>query len=138
MDQPLKANPSSSSDWERVVFGAKMSSMSKPKSEMTQQELHDFEQEELDNGPMALLTSAVKSRAQVLISCRNGRKLLATVKAFDRHFNMVLEAVREVWTETARKGKGKKKKNPSANKDRYISKMFLRGDSVVLVVFASK
>ena len=30
-------------------------------------------------------------------------------------------------------GKGKKKSKP-VNKDRYISKMFLRGDSVILVL----
>lgn len=84
---------------------------------------------------MAMLTAAVKQQAQVLISCRNNRKLLARVKAFDRHFNMVLENVREVWTEAAAKGKGKKKSTPS-NKDRFISKMFLRGDSVILIVFS--
>jgi small nuclear ribonucleoprotein D2 len=31
-----------------------------------------------------------------LISCRNNHKLLARVKAFDRHCNMVLENVKEV------------------------------------------
>lgn len=31
--------------------------------------------------------------------CRNNRKLLARVKAFDRHCNMILENVREMWTE---------------------------------------
>jgi small nuclear ribonucleoprotein (snRNP)-like protein len=35
----------------------------------------------------------------------------------------------ELWTESARKGKGK-----AVNKERFISKMFLRGDSVVLVL----
>ncbi|CAK9092250.1 Probable small nuclear ribonucleoprotein Sm D2 (Sm-D2) (snRNP core protein D2) [Durusdinium trenchii] len=57
------------------------------------------------------------SSCQVLINCRNNRKILARVKAFDRHSNMVLENVREMWTE-----------------DRFISKMFLRGDSVILVL----
>jgi small nuclear ribonucleoprotein D2 len=33
-----------------------------------------------------------------------------------------------MWTETPRTGKGKKKAKP-VNKDRFISKMFLRGDS---------
>ena len=70
---------------------------------------------------------------QVLINCRNNRKLLARVKAFDRHFNMVLENVKEMWTETPRTGKGQKKSKP-VNKDRNISKMFLRGDSVILVL----
>ena len=36
---------------------------------------------------------------QVLISCRNNRKLLGRVKAFDRHCNMILENVKEMWTE---------------------------------------
>jgi len=31
---------------------------------------------------------------EVLINCRNNRKILARVKAFDRHSNMVLENVR--------------------------------------------
>ena len=38
-------------------------------------------------------------RLQVLINCRNNRKLLGRVKAFDRHCNMVLENVKEFWTE---------------------------------------
>lgn len=37
-----------------------------------------------------------------------------------------------MWTETPNSGKGKKGK--PVNKDRFISKMFLRGDSVVLVL----
>jgi small nuclear ribonucleoprotein (snRNP)-like protein len=50
-----------------------------------------------------------------------------------RHFNMVLENVKEMWTEIPKTGKGQKKAKP-VNKDRYISKMFLRGDSVILVI----
>ena len=69
--------------------------------------------------------------AQVLINVRNNHKLLARVKAFDRHCNMVLENVKEIWTENPR-GKGKKAKQ--VNKERYVSKMFLRGDSVILVL----
>jgi small nuclear ribonucleoprotein (snRNP)-like protein len=37
--------------------------------------------------------------AQVLINCRNNHKLLGRVKAFDRHCNMILENVKEMWTE---------------------------------------
>ena len=71
--------------------------------------------------------------SQVLINCRNNHKLLGRVKAFDRHCNMVLENVKEMWTEMPRKSKGKGKKKP-INKDRFISKLFLRGDSVILVL----
>jgi hypothetical protein len=35
-----------------------------------------------------------------------------------------------MWTETPRSGKGSKAK--PVNKDRFVSKMFLRGDTVVL------
>jgi len=46
---------------------------------------------------------------------------------------MVLENVKEIWTEVPKTGKGKKKAKP-VNKERFISKMFLRGDSVILVL----
>ena len=36
---------------------------------------------------------------QVLINCQNNKKLLGRVRAFDRNCNMVLENVREIWTE---------------------------------------
>jgi small nuclear ribonucleoprotein (snRNP)-like protein len=39
---------------------------------------------------------------QVLINCRNNRKLLGRVKAFDRHCNRILENVKEFWTEVGR------------------------------------
>ena len=45
----------------------------------------------------------------------------------------VLENVKEMWTETPKTGKGKKKAQ-AVNKDRFISKMFLRGDSVIVVL----
>lgn len=104
----------------------------KPKTEMTPEELAQREQEEFNTGPLSVLTQSVKNNTQVLINCRNNKKLLARVKAFDRHCNMVLENVKEMWTETPKSGKGKKAK--PVNKDRYIAKMFLRGDSVILVL----
>jgi len=76
---------------------------------------------------------SVKQNTQILINCRNNHKLLARVKAFDRHCNMVLENVKEMWAEAPKAGKGQAKSAP-VNKDRYISKMFLRGDSVIIVL----
>jgi len=110
-----------------------MAAVTKPKSEMTPEELSAHEQEEFNTGPLSVLTQSVKNNTQVLINCRNNKKLLARVKAFDRHCNMVLENVKEMWTEQPKTGKGKKKSKP-VNKDRFISKMFLRGDSVILVL----
>ena len=91
------------------------------------------EEEEFSTGPLSVLMQSVKSNTQVLVNCRNNKKLLGRVKAFDRHCNMVLENVKEMWTEVPKKGKGVKKAMP-VNKDRFISKLFLRGDSVILVL----
>lgn len=45
----------------------------------------------------------------------------------------LLEDVKEMWTETSNGGKGKAR-GKAVNKDRYVSKMFLRGDSVIIIV----
>lgn len=105
----------------------------KSKSEMTEEELRSLEEEEFTNGPLSVLQMAVRNNTQILVSLRNNHKLLARIKAFDRHCNMVLENVKEMWTETPKPGKGTKRAAP-INKDRFISKMFLRGDSVIVVL----
>ncbi|KAJ5653921.1 hypothetical protein N7520_011151 [Penicillium odoratum] len=105
--------------------------LNKPKNDLTEYEVALVEEHELTAGPLSLLQTATRTHTQVLISCRNNRKLLARVKAFDRHCNMVLENVKEMWTEKPNGSKGK-----GVNKDRFISKMFLRGDSVILVLLS--
>ncbi|RKP15162.1 small nuclear ribonucleo protein Sm D2 [Piptocephalis cylindrospora] len=105
----------------------------KPKADLSEAELRLLEEHEFSVGPLSVLQQAVRSSSQVLINCRNNHKLLARVKAFDRHCNMVLENVKEMWTEQPRSGKGRSKAK-AVNKDRFISKMFLRGDSVILVL----
>ncbi|KAJ2160125.1 mRNA splicing protein [Coemansia sp. RSA 552] len=106
---------------------------SKSKGDMGQEELVRLEENEFANGPLSVLQMAVSNNTQILVSLRNNHKLLARVKAFDRHCNMVLENVKEMWTETPKAGKGAKRAAP-INKDRFISKMFLRGDSVIVVL----
>jgi small nuclear ribonucleoprotein D2 len=72
----------------------------------------------------------------MLVEFRNipiNTNLFIFLQKKNRHFNMVLENVKEMWTEIPKTGKGQKKAKP-VNKDRYISKMFLRGDSVILVI----
>jgi small nuclear ribonucleoprotein D2 len=100
---------------------------------MSVDELEKKEEEEFRTGPLSVLTTSVKTNSQVLINVRNNHKLLGRVKAFDRHCNMILENVTEMWTEIPKTGKGKKGSRP-VNKDRFVNKMFLRGDSVVLVL----
>lgn len=98
------------------------------------------EAQEFETGPLSVLMQSVKNNTQVLINCRNNHKLLARVKAFDRHCNMVLENVKEIWTENPKKKTkgggegGKAESSTPITKDRYISKMFLRGDSVIIVL----
>ncbi|KAI1197165.1 hypothetical protein F5X97DRAFT_302911 [Nemania serpens] len=108
--------------------------LTKPRNELTEYEVQLLEEYEFGSGPLSILQTAVRSHTQVLISIRNNRKLLARVKAFDRHCNMVLENVKEMWTETPRLANGKKGR--PVNKDRFVSKMFLRGDSVIIVLLS--
>lgn len=91
--------------------------------------LHD---DIINDGPLSILKDAVKKKNHILIYCRNNRKLYGQLRAFDRHMNMVLENIIELWTETSRTKKG----NPPVikNQERHINKLFLRGDSVILVV----
>jgi small nuclear ribonucleoprotein D2 len=83
----------------------------------------ETEQDQLSRGPFSILMRSVKNNTQVLINLRNNHKLLGRVRAFDRHCNMVLEQVKEVWSEVPPGAK----KSRAIPKDRVISKMFLRG-----------
>ena len=49
---------------------------------------------------------------------------------------MVLEEVREMWTTEDRVGHGRRKSKP-VHKERYLGKMFLRGDSVIIVTLTA-
>ncbi|PHH83686.1 hypothetical protein CDD83_2948 [Cordyceps sp. RAO-2017] len=107
--------------------------LTKSRADLTEYEIAQLEEHEFSAGPLSVLQTAVRQHVQVLISIRNNRKLLARVKAFDRHCNMILENVKEMWTENSKTEGGKTK---SVNRDRFISKMFLRGDSVILVLLS--
>jgi small nuclear ribonucleoprotein D2 len=88
---------------------------------------------DLKSGPFSVLYHAVRTNSQILVNVRNNHKLLARVKAYDRHFNLLLEDVKEMWTDVSKGGKGRAR-GTAVNKDRYVSKLFLRGDSVILIV----
>ena len=85
------------------------------------EDLSDF-----TTGPLKLLTESVMNYAQILIDIEGNRRLIAHVIGFDCHFNMVLTDVKERWTETRR--------GILENKERYISKMFLPGHNVKIIV----
>lgn len=88
----------------------------------------------LSDGPFSVLYKAVQSNTQILVNVRNNHKYLARLKAYDRHMNLLLTDVKEVWTEISKGGKNNAQRKSAVNKDRYLSKVFLRGDSVILVV----
>lgn len=117
-----------------ITFTNDSDLQTKDRADLSEVELARLEEYEFSTGPLSVLLNSVKNRNQVLISCRNNKKLLARVKAFDRHSNMVLENVKEIWTEVPRNKDGKK--GQPVNKDRFIRRMFLRGDSVILVLRA--
>lgn len=100
----------------------------RPKSELNKDELSQLEEFEFKHGPMSLINDSMQSRTPIIISLRNNHKIIARVKAFDRHCNMVLENVKELWTE--------KNGKESINRERFISKLFLRGDSVIVILKA--
>ncbi|KAG5457502.1 MAG: hypothetical protein BJ554DRAFT_2459 [Olpidium bornovanus] len=47
---------------------------------MTEEELRKQEEEEFNTGPLSVLQQSVKNNTQILVNCRNNRKLLARVK----------------------------------------------------------
>eukprot|EP00922_Rhytidocystis_sp_ex-Travisia-forbesii_P019368 GHVS01028692.1.p1 GENE.GHVS01028692.1~~GHVS01028692.1.p1 ORF type:complete len:128 (+),score=23.09 GHVS01028692.1:302-685(+) len=113
-------------------------STSSSSSSATETQTLDKQQALKDNpseGPLSVLAESVRDNAQVLVNCRNNRKLLGRVKAFDRHCNLLLTDVREYWVEIPKSGgSSAKKASRAVNKDRFISKLFLRGDSVIVIL----
>lgn len=105
----------------------------RPRSELTELELAKLEEFEFLHGPMSLINQAQKENTPVVISCRNNHKLVGKIRAFDRHCNLVLENVKELWTETV---KNEFNQTKSVSRERFVSKMFLRGDSVIIILKA--
>jgi small nuclear ribonucleoprotein D2 len=80
-----------------------------------------------DQFPMSLLSDIVREKNSAIIFLRNNKKIIAKVKAFDKHFNLILENIKEISNKDS-------KKIPVIFKERHIGKMILRGDSVILVL----
>ena len=115
---------------EQVIL---LEAMGKFKGKLSIEEREAKTLEEMSNGPLSILMASVKKTTQVLINCRHNRKLLGRVRAFDRHLNMVLEEDKEMWTTEERVGRGRRTSKP-VHRERYLRKMFLRGDSVIIVI----
>ncbi|TVY84770.1 Small nuclear ribonucleoprotein Sm D2 [Lachnellula suecica] len=63
-------------------------------------EIAQLEEDKFTSSPLSILQTAMRCHTQVSISCRRNYKLPARVKAFDRSCNVMLESVRDMWTET--------------------------------------
>ena len=134
--------------------------MNKPKADLTPEELEEREKHEFQTGPLSVLTESVRNNTQVLINCRNNRKLMARVKVsskWNAYYVNSKQGIRsslqygvgECEGDVGRAAKRHQRflsqysdlgliptsgKQQPVNRDRYISKMFLRGDSVIIVL----
>ncbi|KAH0788665.1 small nuclear ribonucleoprotein sm d2 [Histomonas meleagridis] len=96
-----------------------------------EQQPEDFmqpsEMTNLQKGPMGPLVDAVNTKQPILVQLRSNRKLYGIPKAIDRHWNMILESVLEMWSPNVKDGK------PVKIESRKIDRLFLRGDNVISV-----
>lgn len=76
------------------------------KSDMSEAQIKELEEYEVSQGPLSVLQQSVRNNTQILISLRNNKKLLARVKAFDRHCNMVSPGVLLERSRGMEKGRG--------------------------------
>jgi len=96
---------------------------------MAEEKTLEEKEKELLQGPLSMLVEAAKTNGQILVNVRNNHKLLARIKAFDKHCNLILLDVKEMWTVNT---PGQK----PVNKDRFLPKLFVRGDSVICIMIA--
>lgn len=77
--------------------------------------------------PFMLLDRCITDAAPCLVSCRHNKKLYGTLRAYDKHFNLIMEHVREIWQES-------KPDNSVDLRERFIPRLFVRGDGVIFIV----
>eukprot|EP00834_Sanchytrium_tribonematis_P004029 NODE_178_length_14069_cov_0.746815.p14 type:complete len:109 gc:universal NODE_178_length_14069_cov_0.746815:6271-6597(+) len=96
------------------------------KADRTEEENRMAELSEMESGPFKIIMAAIKLRKKILISLRNNKKIIGTPKAVDRHCNLVIENATEMWIEHLN--------NEPKRQERFISKLFVRGDGIIIVV----
>merc|ERR1712167_338817 len=79
-----------------------------------------------DTGPYNSLKVSVKKR--IVICCRNNHKFLGELIGFDKHCNLILRSVNEIWLEIH------KNNGSIIPKSKYSPVLILRGDTVILVL----
>jgi small nuclear ribonucleoprotein D2 len=76
--------------------------------------------------PFVFLSKCIIENSPLIIFMRNNKKLFGYVRAFDRHMNLIMENVKELWVD-----KNFQKKN--IYHEKIFSKLILRGDSIILI-----
>jgi small nuclear ribonucleoprotein D2 len=76
--------------------------------------------------PFFLLSESIIQNSPIIIFLRNNKKLIGYVRAFDRHFNLILENVKELWLV-------KNFEKKIIYQEKFFSKLILRGDCVILI-----
>jgi small nuclear ribonucleoprotein (snRNP)-like protein len=102
--------------------------------------------EKLEAGPMGLLTKFYREKCRIKVYIRRVNDIrgycYGILLAFDKHFNMVLKNVHEIYTTweskayTTQDSGQEMEEKVLVKKERRIKQLFVKGDTVVLVTRA--
>ncbi|XP_028128186.1 U7 snRNA-associated Sm-like protein LSm11 [Diabrotica virgifera virgifera] len=110
-EQYAKKSEKIKQDTETIVRRWKEHQLPVPTTKSIRYSRNILSKMEKTEGPLKLLKKCVDEKLQIKVYTRNDREVrgycLAHIVAFDKHFNMALEGVTEVWT------RRKKQKKPA-------------------------
>ena len=81
----------------------------------------------MNHSPLELLADIVLKKKKVIIFTRNNKKIIATLRAFDKHFNLILENAKEIWS-------FRQFENRLKFQERTIQKLLIRVNKIELLV----
>nr|BAS01643.1 mRNA splicing factor [Lotharella vacuolata] len=89
------------------------------------------------SGPFLLLKKNLTSFNKIYILTNDHHKFIGYLRSFDKHCNIILENVTEIWHEEVfvffnQKKTNINKKNIST-KEKYSPIIFLRGDTIIII-----
>ncbi|ABA27372.1 mRNA splicing factor (nucleomorph) [Bigelowiella natans] len=99
-----------------------------------QKETHSVDNVLKNKGPFMLLSKVTKLNSKIIISSNDNHKFYGFIRGFDKHCNLMLEDVTEIWKEETTDARSLKKK--VVIKEKFIPKLFFRGDAVILITIA--
>jgi len=81
----------------------------------------------LGSGPFMLLKKSLTSSTKIYILTNDHHKFTGYLRSFDKHCNIILENVTEIWHEEMKNDK------KIITKEKYSPIIFLRGDSIIII-----